>query len=401
MLVVDGTGDRSLAAREGGKLMPSSKVFSINAFAPVFRQGFDSFHERLQTDAETYTITADVGYDVASFVLAGESEYLFDWFLNGLARDVVWVAPDGLTAWEGYINRLALTIGAVTRTVSLDKVANRIVYIYTPLDTTVDPPVAQAQTSTTVNNTVSQGRYGIKVFVQSGAECTAATATDEALSTLASKVQLTRGETVVIGRGAAPSLRVEMRGYAHMANWYPFTQAGPGTIGSSTFVAAVLAADPNSVMSASTVNIDTNATAIESFQGGTEFGWKLVQMAAGRGRSAAGLGYPWTCGVYEHRQTTFKATEMVDVNGNPLATNKYPMLYRQTTDPGDNILNEAGEEIMPWAVRPDRLLHSIGFPGLPMWIQQCRFTSPFLLDLTGTDPRNPIREYLRADCGKN
>lgn len=381
--------------------MPSSKTFSINAFAPAFRQSIDSFHELLQTDNESYICTAGVGFDTASFVLAGEPEYLFDWFLNGLVRDVVWIAPDGFTAWEGYVNRLALTIGAVTRTVSIDKVANRVVYIYTPLDTASDPPVAQAQTSTTVNNTVSQTRYGIKVHVASGSEVTAATATADARSILAAKVNLTRGETVAVGRGAAPSLKVEMLGYAHMANWWPFAQGGAaGTQTSSAFVASVLAADPNSIMSTSTVNIDTNATAIEQYQGGTELGWKLIQMAADRGRTAAGLGYPWTVGVYEHRETTFKATEMVDANGNPLATNKYPMLYRQTTDPGDNILNEAGEEIMPWAIRPDRLLHSIGFPGDPMWIQQARFTSPYQLDLTGTDPMNPLIEYVRDGCGK-
>lgn len=383
-------------------LASASMTPAINAYAPLVRQSFDSYHELLQPEAETYTYTDGIGYDSASFVLTGEAEYLFDWYLNGLVRHVEWVAPDGIMAFEGFVQRMSLTIGAVTRTVSIDGVYTRLIYHYRPLDTTQTPPTALAETSTTKNNLALQARYGVKVKVEDGSECTAATADDASLSLLEGYGHLTRGETQSVGRGAAPSLRVELQGYAHMCNWYNYTQIQlSGTVGSSTFIPLVLADDPNVVMSTSTVDIDDNTTAIERYQDGREIAWKLIQMAAARGYETGGYGYPWSVSMWEHRHVLFKASELTDGNGNPLATNKYQMLYRQTTHAGDSILAESGEELMPWAIRPDRLLFTVGFPDKePMWIQQCRFSSPYTLDLTGTDPMNPVRLYMKSTCGK-
>ena len=372
---------------------------SINAYSPVIRASDESFHELLQTEKEGYTITDGIGFDAASFTLTGPLDYLVHWFEHGLVRDVVWRSPVGGVAWNGYVSRLIFTVSGNTRTEAVTGMANRILYTYTPLDTSTNPPQAGAQTIITKNDTGSQDRYGIKTGVVSGGECTAATADDMALAALARLKDTRLGETIAVGAGKTPALKVEMRGYGHMANWYYYTQtASSGTSDADAIVGLVLAADPNGVLSASTINIDTCATAIEQYWDGKQLGWKIVQDITGRGYETGGVGYRWSVGVYEGRKTTYKQSEAVDSNGVPLSTNKHLILHRHVHDAGDSILDDAGKEIMPWEMRPDRLIYTEGIPGRPMRITQVKFTAPFGLSLSGTDELSPSKAYLRRGC---
>lgn len=375
-------------------------TLSINAYSPVIHASDEAFHELLQTEKEGYTITDGIGYDAASFILTGPLDYLVHWFEHGLIRDVVWKTPTGGTAWNGYVSRLVFTVSGNTRTEAIAGMRNRILYIYTPLDTTKNPPEAGAQTTITKNDTSSQDRYGIKVGVISGGECTAATADDVALAALAALKDTRQGETIAVGAGKIPSLKVEMRGYGHMANWYYYTQtASSGTSNANTIIGLVLAADPNGVLSSVATNIDTCATAIEQYWDGKQLGWKIIQDITGRGYETGGIGYRWSVGVYEGRKATYKQSEAVDSNEVPLSTNKHLILHRQIHDAGDSILDDAGKEVMPWEMRPDRLIYTEGIPGRPMYIEQVKFTAPFKVSLSGTDELNPSKAYLRKGCG--
>jgi len=371
----------------------SSGDLSIVSYAPVIRQSVDSFQERLQTEKETYTITDGIGFDTASFILTGPPEYLAEWFENGLVRDVTWKAPDGRVCWQGYVNRLALTIGDVTRTVSVDGMANRVFYVYTPLDTTQNPPTASEQTTITKNDATSQARYGIKTAIVSGNETTAATADDEAYSALKRLKLIRVGEQRAIGQGKYPSLTVQMRGYAYMVDWCLYEQTGDtGTDNAHTIIIAVLTADANGIIYASDVNIDTNTTAIEKYHDGKSTAWKIIQNIAARGRESGSEGWPWTCGVYEGRKVWYKAQEGIDGYGNPESTNKYLAITHHISDQGDVYLDEAGAEIPSWAMRPDRLVYTSGIPGLPMLVKKVKWDAPGKVTLTGEDARNPLRQ---------
>ena len=63
---------------------------SIIALAPVINQGIDTFHERMQTENEVFTVSASFGFDSCQFVLRGDMDYLRGWFRAGLIRDVIW-----------------------------------------------------------------------------------------------------------------------------------------------------------------------------------------------------------------------------------------------------------------------------------------------------------------------
>jgi hypothetical protein len=378
----------------------NSGELSINAYAPVIRQSADSYAERLQTENEVYAITSDIGFDTASFVLRGPVEYLVDWFQNGLVRDVVWKAPDASTCWEGYVSRLVFNAGANARTKTVEGMANRILFVYTPVDTAQNPPTAGAQTTITKNDTSSQAKYGIKQAIVSGNECPAATADDMALAELTRLKEILTDETISVYSGREPYLTVEMRGYAHMCNWWVYEQTtSSGTADADTMVAAILAADPNSVISTSTANINANATAIDQYHDERSTGWKLIQDITSRGLETGGVGYFWTCGVYEGRRVTFKAAEWIDDDDVPLSTNKYLALHRQMFDPGDSILDDAGREVMPWEVRPDRLVYTAGLPGRPLYVTQVKYKPPTGLTLSGTDGGlRPMKNMITGSC---
>lgn len=376
-----------------------SQKMSIEVLAPLVKQSVDSFSETPKTEAESYTITDGIGFDVANFTIEGSLEYLDNWFTNGLLRDVTWLAPDGGIAWEGYVSKMLFTHGNETQTKTIDVMANRVLYLYKPLDTSTNPPRVGAQTPITKNDTVSQSDYGIKTAIFEGGECTAATADDQALAELTRLSYIPRGRTGTSRGGKEPSLKLELKGYAHTGNWWTYTQTTDTTTDDAdNIILLVLAADPNGWLSTSDVNVDTNTLAVEKYWDGKQLGWKVVQTIAGRGREVGGEGFPWTVGVYERRRTTYKASEGVDSNGNQLTTNQHLTITHHITDKSDVYLDDAGDIVRPWQLRPDRLLFTSGVSGPPLVVRQVRFTAPDTVQYAGDDALNEARNTIKKGC---
>lgn len=374
-------------------------ALSITASAPIIAQAVNTYAETLMTEKESYTISDGIGFDSGSFVITGPVDYLNEWYESGLVRDVVYHDPDSGICFEGYVNRLQLITGDRALTKSVGAMANRVILNYTILDTSNNPPTAGAKTTVTKNDTVSQARYGIKSVVLSGAECTAATADDRAFAELNWRKQIVSSEVVTVGQGKQPSLKVDLKGYAYMANWFVYTQTtNTGTDNANTVLGLVLAADPNSVLATSTLNIDANTTATEEYWDGGDLGWKVIQELATRGYETGSVGYRWHCGVYARRRTTFKAAEGLNDNKVPYTTNKYLPLHRQIRDASDAFIDEAGREWMPWELRPDRLVYTEGVPGRPTYITQIKITMPWKITYQGTDQVNPMALLIRDVC---
>jgi hypothetical protein len=371
--------------------------YSITAYAPVIQQSENSFHERLfSLERPVYTLSVARGFDVASFQLEGTESYLIDWFKNGLARDIIWRGPDGFVCFNGWVERLSLAIGPVTRTKTLSNMGNRIIYVYNQLDTTANPPTAEGQQTITVNDTVSQTDFGIKMVTVSGGDATSTNANIDALSRLAKLSGPIVGEKQTIG-GKAPSLQVTMRGYSYMADWYIYSQtAVSGTDDADNVILAVLTADPNSVLSSSTLNVDTNTSAIERYWE-SQPGWKVIDTIIKRGQTVGGNGVRWVGGIYEDRRLIYKAAEGLDSNGNPLSSNKHSIIYRSVADPGDIFTDESGKVLDYWQIRPDRLLATQGLPGDIAYIQKVTFNAPTNLQIIGDDDvGQPLAGLVKA-----
>ena len=93
----------------------------------------------------------------------------------------------------------------------------------------------------------------------------------------------------------------------------------------------------------------------------------------------------------------YKAAEGLDTNGNPLSTNKLPMLLRSIADPGDVFTDEAGRILEYWQIRPDRLLMTQGLPGDIAYINKVIYNAPISLQIIGDDDvTQPLAGMVRA-----
>jgi hypothetical protein len=367
--------------------------FSINARAPIIQQASNSFHERLETVDEQYSITVQRGFNTAGFVLKGSPDYLVDWYMNGLARDVTWLGPDSFLSWRGLVTRLSLDIGGWTRTRSMESMADRIVLVYTPLSTGSNPPQAGAQAVITVDDIALQNQFGIKTAVISGGEKTSTAAAVKAISDLNKLAKIQVGETQTVARSEGPTLRVEMSGYATLFDWYVYNEANSGTVNASTQLVAVAAADPNGILIDSS-GIEANTTQVERYWQ-NQPAWKVIEAVTGIGRDVAGVGEPWVSGVYGTR-LIYKAAEGLDSQGNPKSSNVHSRLYRKVVDTREIYTDEGGAEVPYWYLRPDRLVYTEGIPGEPMYVEQVTFAPPVTINLGGRDAQRPLAGNIRV-----
>jgi hypothetical protein len=374
----------------------------VEAIAPVIRQATDSFQETLQVENLNFNSVDGIGFDKCTFLVKGSPTYLRNWFQFGLIRDITLTGPQSESVWNGYVGRMVFSYGGSTMSVSVEGMSNRVIYVYTPLDTTEDPPVKGAQATITQNDTVSQALYGIKTSVVSGNELPTAVATSQSLKELNRRKHLTRTQTLTPGQGKPNQIQFECYGYGHMLKWWNYTDTvSTGTTNASTLVATILADDPNSVISSDTRDIWTNTTAMDVYYDGKTSSLAALQKIASRGREVASEGYPWTFGIYEGRRAIYKAAEYLDDDDVALSTNQHLPIYRQYNQAADQYLDGAGNEIPAYLLRPDRLIYNSDIPGRPLSSRQTAYTGQSdTATVTGNDrlyANIPIPQFERSD----
>lgn len=366
--------------------------FSITAKAPLVRQAAgDTYHERLDVEAEQFVNDARYGFRTGSFTLKGSPDFLADWYKNGLGRDIAWRGPDGFLCYRGYVSRVAYERGGFARTRELDKFANQVIYVYTRIDANGD---SEGQYTVTVNDTVSQKQFGVKTLVVSGGEKTQNNATTAALSKLAEVNSPTVGETQLTQNSKDPVVKVRMAGHFFMFDWYAVTFSASVFTTSSQLITDVMGQDPNGVFT-DTSQIDTNSS--EASKNYTnKIASKVVDETAKVGRElVAGVtGEPWVVQVWEGNRVTFKAAEGIDSNGDPLTSNKKNFITRRVNDTGNTYVDATGQEIPWWHIRPDSLVFTEGIPGPPIYVQQTSFIPPASLTLSGRGQRSSLFKLL-------
>lgn len=107
---------------------------------------------------------AEGGYYRANITMVGPLDYLADFMLSGLMRDVRFYGPDGVQCWEGFVYEMTLNRKTAEIKISMDRVANNVWMRYrvTGSGTTVR--------STAQTDADSQARYGIRDYVLTGGE---------------------------------------------------------------------------------------------------------------------------------------------------------------------------------------------------------------------------------------
>lgn len=360
-------------------------TLTIIAYEPLSEQGLYArdFIEDVTENAESYnhTISAVGGFDTAGFTLKGSRDYLNDWFDDGLMRRVAVFNDEGIQIWEGFVLRMRYVVGTLVKTKTIDNLYNRVVMRFSPLDTSVSPPVAGAPVTWTFDDIASQNDFGVKALVISGGERADTTAYDWARTVLKNRKDIQVGETVNTASQDSLQIEVELRGYYHTLKWLPYISTKTGYIQSHQVIEEIIRYfnDTNSGWFPMDFgwldyNFRTERRGYDSLQSC----WEVIQGIINEGGNG---GERWVGGFYQNRMFIYKSAE--EETG--LYAEHFD-LYRALDDPTQMIFDSAlATEVKPWDMVPDRVLLTIDDLSDPMYIEQVTFRAPYNLSLVGGD----------------
>lgn len=338
----------------------------------------------------SHVVSAVGGFDSAGFTLKLTRPELDDWFDDGLMRHVVLYNPEAIPVWEGFVNRLRYTVGTLQKTKSVDTMFNEIWMKYSPLDTSVSPPIEMAPVALVVADLASQATYGTKATVISGGGRTDQAAYDWARTVLRFRAEPQVGESVNTVGGGEASMDVECLGYYHTLKWLPYlSTANCHSIQAHQLVQEVLdfyhAVNPYPSLDFSWM--DYNFKTLPRCFDQLPSCWDVIGGSQGILSQGGAGGERWVGGFYQDRRFIYKAAE--DEQG--LYGGEGDLdLFRSLSDPSQRIYDAAtGTEVKPWDMVPDRILKTVdlnvGGDESLMYIEQTTFTEPYGLQLVGGD----------------
>lgn len=337
--------------------MPAPGI-TLLAYEPLSEQGLyardflDDLTDR--QDGYKHVIKAVGGYDVADFKLEGDRTFLEEWFADGLMRRVLLLNPEGLISWEGYVNRLTLTVGSLERTKTIENMYNRVYLRFTPVDTSTDPPTPSEVQTLIFDKLDSQARWGIKSFIIKGGELTHLEAYDWARTVLQVHGDVTEGENVVTTSNKDPILKVELKGYYHTLEWLPYLSSTTGNILAHQVIQEVLTYFNNinqGWLSTDFGRLDYSFRLERRGSDELKTCWDVIEGIINRGGSG---GERWVGGMYQERQFDYKPAEDFQI-----LYGEQSLLVRELGDISQRIFEEdTMMEIKPWDMLPDRILRT-------------------------------------------
>jgi hypothetical protein len=346
--------------------------------------------------AYSHIIETDGGFREASFTIPADIVEVEDWLESGLGRHVQVFDDAHLVMWEGFVDKVSAAIGArVIERGPLMDAANRISVVYSRIDTSVTPSVVgtRAQTAT-ADNAGSRALYGILYDIYSVSGATDADATQIRDTVLAERAWPETTESIS-GAGSPPSVTVTCRGYIGWLKKYVYNNAAAtGTVNTDAKIRAVLAADPNSVISTNYNWIAANTLQAKAYENDSKTGWAVIASQVARGDASSNR---WTFGIYAGRVAYYQSQEMT-------------FSYRYSTSQNELELY-AGGVIHPWAVRPGKWIflrdflqartYAGGIAQDPraMYIESVTFNAPYDLSVNGSRVKTLPQLLARLGLG--
>ena len=329
-----------------------------------------------------HTIAALGGYDSASFSINDRQENLEDW-LDRLGYHVEVYNPDLVLIWEGFIDSVAVNVGALAVTRGrLTDIGNRALCVYSSVDTTTTPPTMGVRARTALaNNTTSQARYGIIEKYMSVGGATQVTAEQIRDTWLAENDEPETSQQFSTG-GEQTSVMVNCAGYSRWLEQYVYNQtANTGTINVSTAIQNAIAANPNGLFSTDYTGIVANTLQTQRYVNDDDTAWGYIKYLVSQGDAADGR---YLFGIYAGRKARYEAM--------PTET----AYLQRLSDPKLRVETPTGQEVKPWDVLPGRWLFYpdffIGRITPPdrrddpryEFIERVTFTAPWGLSHTGS-----------------
>lgn len=361
-----------------------SQNLSIHVYSPLVVNSNivdDALNEKVES--YTHTISALGGYESANMAINDRQLNIEDWLSSGLMRHIEVYSPSLVKIWEGFVNEIQITLGglSVTRGPLLD-VSNNVAVTYSTIDTSISPPAVGQRTTTPFNSdSDSQTLYGVLEAVLNTGGATANEVVAIRGVFLNENKDPQTSQQLSLGENSGISMQLNCLGYYHLFKKYIYNQTvSTGTANLSTILAAIIAADPNSIFSTSTSNITTNTLQVKQYLNDNSPAWQLIQGLIARGDSSDNR---YIFGIYNDRVPTYEAI---------------PTDYeyqQRLSDPAQRIENQAGNEIKPWDVKagkwlfvPDFLIGKVLPTSLRLdprmiFIEQVTYSMPWGLQIQG------------------
>lgn len=329
-----------------------------------------------------HRILAMGGFDTASCQIAIDrkgGEQAFEQWIG--SRVAVYAQNAAVPIWEGLINRIILKAGAAVFTVSLDEMFNKVRVTFSQKNVAIN-----TQYTTPVNNTTSQGIYGIKEGNIDALGSGSSSADITAKTTLANRYLATRGypkvSTAFAGSSANDLLTVEMIGIYHTLKWETYDPGAETGVTTPTvwFPALFVTAAASRFSNLNTFFDNTDATQISAnaafnapLSRGTTYWDSIVSLTEpGDGVSR------WVTGITPTDPNTGTRRLYYALANTAI---EYTLSTRR--DVG-RVRTIYGAPVPPWEVRPDRGVRVMDV--LTGW------------NLLGDDPREFYLEAVNYDA---
>ena len=370
----------------------SDAGISMSAFRPSFTAGGAYTPDAVwqgrygrEVAGWSHDIAAVGGYWKAKFDFPTNRLDAESWLENGLLRHIECYSHQQRKVWEGFVNKVSIRVGPLSMSFGpLMDVGNRVSVVYTPiLDPTANPPLTGVPQPTVIaENSASQAMYAIIERVLSGGTI------QDADAELVRDVWLEENGLPTVSTSFDPGgdgvrVSIECLGYAHWLNAYVYNQVATSTtttVGAK--MQAILAADPNSIISADYGEMADNAELVPSFENENEFAWGIIKKLLGFGDSGDNR---YLFGVYDNRVARYEVMP-TDI-----------AYHRSLTDQAQNVYESDGEvPVFPWDVRPGRWLQYTDLmPGRTQssvfrddprneFIESVTFTAPYTVNIQGS-----------------
>jgi len=297
---------------------------------------------RGRADSYEHTISDRFGFESMNIGMRATTDEINDWLQNGLMRSVKVYSPDADVVWEGFLETISATLGQKRASLSLKNMANRVRTKYT-LEEKGTP-----KTTATVQNTVSQGLYGIKdrvASLSSVLDLAATTANQRTLNSLAlpRSSETTEART---GRAGDTTLTLVFAGWYATFDWVFVPSSFDGSSGNTVqaLIAALLtsAAGINAFVQADASNIAAFGYSLSNNVVSETTFKKQLDKYFGLGDSNS-TQMAW--GVYEDR-----------ILKSALWAGSTPSTITYREDARTGVVTDAyGNVVDPWNVRPNAM----------------------------------------------
>lgn len=334
------------------------------------------------------------GYDSASLTLPIAETEITEWLEQGLGRTVDMWGESTLKCYKGFVNELELRVGRLALRIGpllgSEGIVNRVWSVYSPMDTSTNPPTYGARTLTTaVQDADSQSKYGIIEQVLSAGSTTTAIANQIQQVFLDEHKRYKRSHD--IGDAETPRVVLTCTGFYQWLETIIYTytalsgtvQLSEATTGKVQDILTQARAINSWCVSSDYSKLDDNAVLVPAYD-------KDDMTCLSVMKAAASLGGPsyeqWMFGIYDDMTPEFNAVPTV-LSYNAKATQG----GLEITDVKSN------HNVSPYDIRPGRwLLFTDLMPGKSiapnlrdepraLLIKRVEFTSPNELTLNGAD----------------